>query len=532
MSEPVLRLRDNPILVAQCRRRLRRARLVPALVIIAALGTCAVLWQLTKHGLTRHADWQNVAGAILLVIGGLLYVRGTAQTAESLRDDRRSGILDFHRATPTTPWTHAVGYLLGCSVREYVLSAALLPFLLVAVLLADLSLTSAAVTVGVMIVTAWLYHAYAMWVGLSLNSRRGTAGTALFVVLLVLTAGWPSRSFATLSFLTPYRAVAQLFYADSKELSHAVLFYGILVPPALFYLVVQGSVLAFFLWAVARKLQKDGAPSLSRLGALGCYAWILFLSVGGAWRWLTGSGQGEVQRTLGNPGSSLAIYLVTATVVASLLLLAVVPSYLDFMRTLRRARRRGEAVPDWREDGGPVEPLIPLLTALFLGGLGVALWALGPRLELGRLFEKRTVLALATVPAVLAFVAGAAEYVQLQLRRSVTSFAALLLFTFMVLPWILGGILSSAGKEDVANCIYASSPGYAVAGAANALVQLFPEAAESAGQDMPLWNLVLSLALTSAEAAWFLYKAHAFKKALLARIPLGPYGQAVDALAR
>ena len=60
--------------------------------------------------------------------------------------------------------------------------------------------------------------------------------------------------------------------------------------PARFRLFAQGRVLAFLLWAVARKLHKGRAPSLSRRGGLGCYTWILFLSVAGAWRWLTGSG--------------------------------------------------------------------------------------------------------------------------------------------------------------------------------------------------------------------------------------------------
>ena len=38
MTEPVVRLADNPILVAQAQRRLRRGQLVPALLIVGAMG--------------------------------------------------------------------------------------------------------------------------------------------------------------------------------------------------------------------------------------------------------------------------------------------------------------------------------------------------------------------------------------------------------------------------------------------------------------------------------------------------------------
>ena len=115
--EPILRIRDNPILVAQARRRLRAKQIRPLLLITTIIGVCATLWGFADGG--KAKSWSGVAIAFLVLVMMFLFIRGTAQAAAAIGEERASGILDFQRASPTSAWTDTFGYLIGCVAREY-----------------------------------------------------------------------------------------------------------------------------------------------------------------------------------------------------------------------------------------------------------------------------------------------------------------------------------------------------------------------------------------------------------------------------
>jgi hypothetical protein len=497
--EPILRLRDNPILIAMGRRRLRRRHLLPAMMIVGLLCVCTVLFAFTREG--KDNTWKGAVYALLVGIGGLLFLRGTVHIAGQLTDERRSGILDFHRATPTTPWTDAAGYLLGTPAREYALCAVILPFLLAAGLLAGMSPLGLLGSVLGMVLAGWLYHAIGLLAGLSVSNRRGTTVLAVaFVVMLLSYGPTLARSgLVTLAYLSPHPLLARLILEGPNE-SHpigvSVAFYGLTLHPVIFTLLVQGSLLGFLLSGAARKLRREGAPAFSRPGAAAFFGLMVFLVFGGAWGVITGAEEGVAKRV--ESGDLVAAYLVAGGILGTALILTLVPSYLEFVRGLRRARRRGQAEAPWLEDAAGGLPLLGLFGGLLLAGLLALLLAMRGRISSVPLMQE-LMLCVATVLAFLGFVAGAAEFTRICLRGGAYSGGALITFLSMALPWMLGGILSKADKQ-VTQFIYALSPAYGVIGSAASLAQAW---AGRGNGDAPLPALLTSLLITGVAAGWF-----------------------------
>lgn len=516
--EPILRLLDNPILVAMGRRRLRRRHLLPAAMIVGLLCACTVLFSLTRDD-ARDA-WKGAVYVLLLGLGGLLFLRGTVQIAGQLTEERRSGILDFHRATPTTPWTDAAGYLLGAPAREYALCAVILPFLLGAGLFAGMSPLALLGSVLGLLLAGWLYHAIGLLAGLSVSNRRGTAVLAVaFVVMLLFYGPTLARSgLVTLAYLSPHPLLARLILEgpnDAHPIGTSVAFYGLTLHPAIFTLLVQGSLLVFLVSAAARKLRREGAPAFSRPGAAAFFGLMVFLVFGGAWGVITGGD--EVAKHVA-PGDLVAAYVIAGGLLGAALILTLAPSYLEFVRGLRRARRRGRAEAPWLEDSADGLPLIGLFGGLLLAGLLALLLALRGRMSGGPPM-KELALCVAAMLVFLAFVAGAAEFTRLCLRGGARSGGLLIAFLSMVLPWMLGGILSKAmGDKLLTQLIYATSPAYAIIHAASGLSAAW--AGRDAG-DAALPALLASLVCTGAATGWFFLRTSAVKRALLAKIPLG-----------
>lgn len=515
MTEPLIRFSDNPILVAQAQRRLRRGQIVPALLIAGMLAACGVLWALARGGAPAH--FKTLAQVSLFVAAFVLFLWAPNQIAGALHEERSSGILDFHRATPLTPWTQVVGYVLGCGAREYALTAIFLLLFVPSALLGRMSPPGVVLSLGFVALAGLLYSTFAMWVGLTVSNKRGVSGMVVGVLLMLLLFGWTARSAGAFAFFTPYPALERLVdLSETAELGSDVLFYGISVHPALFTLVVQASVLLFFGWAAARKLRQEGAPSFSRSGALLLLPWILFLSLGSAWSWI-------INERPALHGDLISVSLVTfallGTLLASALLISVSPPYLAFMRGLRRARRRGRPVADWLADEGSPWPLTVLFSAPVLFGLAVLWTALRSRMQPTPELPQAALLVLVAVPAFLAFVSGAVEYTRLVRRGSVASTGVLIGFVTMVLPWVLGGIAEAGLGKGLTLYIFALSPGFGLGGAA----ALF--ATHSAGRagidSLTLASVALSILVTLALAAWFFFSARRVREALAAKIALG-----------
>ena len=136
LEQPALRIVDNPLLIAQARRRLRRTDAGSTVTMSVLFATCCLL--LGAVFSERDGTFWHVVRATFLGLTTMaLYLRGTTRVALSISEERINGLLDFHRAAPTTAWTNALGYLFGCTAREWLVAFIFLPFFLVASLMSD-----------------------------------------------------------------------------------------------------------------------------------------------------------------------------------------------------------------------------------------------------------------------------------------------------------------------------------------------------------------------------------------------------------
>ncbi len=522
-AEPLLRFADNPILIGQARRRLRRRQVLPALLVPTLLGLCGVLLA-TQTRTDRQQAWAMLSYASVIYMGLVLFLRGTMQVAGTLGEERRSGILDFHRATPTTPWTDGLGYLLGAAAREYLVAAVGLPFFLLGVVLSGprMSLPNAVLFLSVMLLSTWLYHAVAMVVGLSINSKRGVSGVAIVVVLMTLWAAVPlyKAGFVTLAYLTPFPAAFRLLHMDDPTLGQSVSFFGLVLHPLLFTLLVQGSMLGFLFLGAKRKLRREGATTFSRMGASAFFGLVVFLCFGGAWSWITGAGKtAEELSAAGGMMLLVPCYLFAAVALSSGLLIGLSPSYLEYVRALRRARRRGVPEATWLDDGGAAWPLAALFSMLVFLGLAALAAGLGGRVPLSALLSPKTAVCVLACVSFLSLVSGATEYTKLSQRRSARSWGMLIVFVLMALPWMLSGIAKSGGADgDTVLFIGALSPTFGLGASTLTMAATW---AQEAADKVPTGAVGLSIVLTMAVAGWFLYRIRALQARLAETMPLG-----------
>ncbi|HNN52022.1 MAG TPA: hypothetical protein PKO07_13430, partial [Pseudomonadota bacterium] len=258
MSEPVVRLVRNPILIAQARRRLRPAQLLSSTLIFGLLGICGVLLSVVAKD--RHEAFSSFEYVLLTGIGGLLLLRGSNRVAETVREERESGILDFHRATPTTPWTDGIGYLLGCPAREYLMAGILAGFALACATASQFGLLPVLGSLVAIGTSGLLYHCFALWIGLSVAHKRGASGIVMGTLVVLLIGGWSARGVGAVSYFTPYPALFWLLSSKEAKITE-VTFYGLPMHALVLTLLVQGSVLLAMGTAVARKLRQDDATS-------------------------------------------------------------------------------------------------------------------------------------------------------------------------------------------------------------------------------------------------------------------------------
>lgn len=515
MSEPVLRLFDNPILIAQARRRLRRAQVVSSSLVFGLLGLCGLL--LAAVSTDRLDAFSTLETVLLSGIGLFLLLRGSNRIAEAIREERASGLLDFHRATPTTPWTDALGYLIGCPAREYLASGILAMFALIAAPFSRFALTSIVGSLLVLFVTGLLYHCFALWVGLTVSHKRGASGIIIGTLVVLLLSSVTSQGLGAITYFTPYPAIAALLASPDKAKA-LVSFYGVPVHALLLSLLVQGSVLFGLSHAVARKIRHDESSSFSRLGTLYLFAWMAFLSLGAVWQYLVAEVGQSASASMQQIDTALVVgYLMVGTLLAAGLLIGQVPSYLMLLRALRRARRQGTQDLSWLDEGGKTEPLTLGLWVFLVAGLFVIYRAMASKVH-SPLVGEPVILAILSVLVYLLFVQLACEFVRLTHRGSTNAVAVLVFFVSHVLPWLLGFVFGGADAKP-GLLVMAISPVYAVGTSALSLAgHWFSDIAPTEATATARLGIFVSMGVTLAACAYFFVESRRSQRALAAHI--------------
>lgn len=467
--EPALRLRDNPLLYGLTRRKLRWKRLLPGLIIVVVLGLCALLFGVTTHDQTYGVAWQGLTITILFSQGLFLYVWAPISASTTLSADRKSGMLDFHRAAPPSPWTNTFGYLVGSTALGHVLAGACLPFFLVSGLLGEMSFLGLLTVQAALWLSALLYHTVALLVAVLVRPGKAASGGAIVVVLALLIGAFPlsEGGLRLIAFLTPYPAIGSglggaASATDLAALGADLTLFGLPVHPLLATVIVQGSTLALCFWAVARRLGSDDAPVLPRLGATGALAWSALLLVAASWTTLAGGGY--------RSGEAVLLVLLTIGVGAAVSLVLLTPDHLRYRRALLRARKEGRrSVPPLR-DNAENWAAWALLSAVFVAAYVLsALGSLGP-VSFGHAFGAEAIATLLSALALLAFFASVVRYAWFVHRKAPAAFAVLVLFLALVLPWILWAVLTQASTRGGSLYLLAFDPVFAFGEALDTLL--------------------------------------------------------------
>ncbi|MFM7203801.1 MAG: hypothetical protein ACKO6N_23715 [Myxococcota bacterium] len=499
-TEPSLRLRDNPIILAQARRHLRRKELVGQATVMGAGSILAILFGLTVH---EDGAWNGLRVLVLSIMALTLLFRGTNSAGAALQADRTSGILDFHRATPTSPATDALGYLLGSCAREYFVVAMLLPLLLISTLAGGAPLLPTLGILGLILVYGWLYQLWAMLLALFAGEKKRFINQASLWVLLLHALAWPfyQLGLVALSYLTPIPLLSELVEhevvpPEPFTMAQTVSLLGLELPPLLFALMVLGVALYFVARGTVRRLQREDMPLFSRTGALTFFALAVLLVVGGAFGMVANASDWDAR--MDRLGGVMATHVMGSTALAVVLLITLTPHRMELARATRRAQKQGLRQAPWRQDGARVWPLVPIFGFLVVAGLLLAVPELSSA-GLERLLEPFVWVVIPAPLILLAFMAGVTEYVRLGTRASARS-TLLVIFVSCVLPLMVAGVLSSANQPDAALYVAALSPLLGFLGSAGVLgTALAGEGSVKVGELTPI---LLSQAVSVGATLW------------------------------
>lgn len=516
-AEPVCRVKDNPILLAQARRRLRFAEARFPVLMTGVLCLFAVLLALAGKE-TPEKTFRYIQVLILAGMGVVLYFRSTLVVVATMVWERASGILDFHRAAPPTSWTNALGYAFGCSAREWLLVGVMLPFFLLSSILSEIPFINGLLGLMAVCLTGALCQVFALWMGMAGSSKKKATGGVTAVALLLILFGGSLREsgLCTVAFLTPLPALASLGIMDYPTLGSPVDFVGFPVPPVLFTVVVQLHMIVFLGWASARKLETDDASSFSRVGSLLFYATGMALILGGAWNAVHGPGK-DVLSAQSSVALTASAHLLGSALLVGALLANLAPDPLYLIRTLRRARQRGRSGLGLLEDGASTLPLVVPFVVLAAAGMGLIILGGSSHIPLSSMLGMHTWLGLTSMAALMVFIAGAAEYAVLTMKSASRSGAWWIAFVAVVVPLLLAALLSLVtGEHSVALYVAALSPAFPAYGLPNLLMEW-----TTPPKDGTPVTLIISIAVTAVSAAWFWSQVFARRTEIAERVARG-----------
>ncbi len=405
---------ENPILVKHVRSRLRPQAFLSAVVVVVVLCLC-IAW--AGYQLNMFASG-GAAGWLLFLQAVILIIMGSSQVNASVNGARASGILDFHRVSPMTPTELTFGFFLGAPIREYLLFAATIPFLLICMAFGVPSLRASIQLMILMITSAWTFHGLALLNGLISKSRNPTGtviGVIVFLMFLFVNAIMQGRWFSV----------------NVAEGDQRMSFYGLSLPWLPVVLIYQLPILFFILLASRRKMQSARLHPLSRPQAIAAMVTCSALVLGGIWK----QESYDVLEMVG-------LYLLV--VPALLLTLMVTPSQAEYYKGLWRAQKQGRDRLPWWDDLSLNWVCLAILCGLVLVTGTIAGTITG---EISPTYGRSSgsyPLALATAVLVVAYFGLALQYFLLRFAARGSTFFGLFLFMTWALPMVGGSIQAMA----------------------------------------------------------------------------------------
>jgi hypothetical protein len=421
---------DNPLMMKHVRSRLRRAQVVPSVAVVVIL--CILIgW----------AGWMLDAfasggpfGALLALQTIILVVIGSSMVGAAVGGARASGILDFHRVSPLSPWSVAGGFFLGAPIREYALIAATLPFSLFCVSMGAPDLFGLVQVLVALLVAAWVFHAVALLNGLTTKSpKAGARGIVGLLVFVIMFGG---------SMATGFRYATDLIAARPK-----LQFFGVALPWLFFLLLYLVPILGFLLTASTRKMRSERAHALSKPEAVACLATLTVLLLGGLW---------NVQGF-----AYVSLVVLYALVGGAIVLTATVtPAAGEYIKAIRRAEKAGLRRPWPWDDLALNRGALIVFCGIVLVGATVAWSAIEGRPGQAGVGVSYS-LSIAIGVIVVAYFGLSLQFFLLAFPKQQVAVASMGLFLFVVwlVPLIIGAIVAAAGYgESSATVLFSMSP--------------------------------------------------------------------------
>jgi len=407
-ADAAKRLGVNPIWQKSARARQRPAHLASwgaVWLTITAFVSLMTYFTITEQG---DASARDAAKAVLpgvfVIQAVILMMFGTGAVANGVSAERDEGLLDYQRMTPMSPTSKILGYLFGLPVREYTLFLMTMPFVIVAVIASGFSLWTLLHFYAVFFTSVWVYHMTGLAAGMVVPKPRLAQwlSMGLVVALYFILPNLSRLGITFFEFLTirptffglvqqelppSLRAQAEASGIDSFR---DVPFFGGLVHPTVYTLLVQGFMLSVLYVVVWRKWRNESSHVLSKVGALYAFGGVLVFVLASVWavvvqedayRQIFAAIDDQLAMGPRSP-QTLEILLMVGVVILGaayvLAVAAITPSRHTVVEGWRRARKHGRERLPFNSDAASSLPVSILMLASVVAS-GAAIMVLARR---------------------------------------------------------------------------------------------------------------------------------------------------------
>ncbi|HEX2949208.1 MAG TPA: hypothetical protein VHV83_06525, partial [Armatimonadota bacterium] len=355
---------DNPVLVKHLRSRLRLQHLIPLMAVVVVIAACIIWYGFSPREYGREEAIQTSLTMLLILQGLILFLGGSAQLAGTVVNAREQGMLDFHRMSPQRPVALALGFLLGAPIREYILFACTLPFIVPFIRLGQHGTLGMFGILLETIVVSLLYNVLALVLGLVNPKPRGSVAIVIIIVVaLQLIHVVPGFAYLTI-FPTAFSSL------NFTQQSFTAALFGHPTAPIIVSLLNQVVLASFLFYVAVRKIRHERAYAYARPVA------ILFYLVIGVMIMADMMAPVVIPTVIDNThvqyfpipiGALPLVTIYTMFLIGLFVLPAVTPKAGDFIKGIRHARKQGlSLVPPWSDLAANWPPVLACGTLLLL----------------------------------------------------------------------------------------------------------------------------------------------------------------------
>jgi len=396
----------NPLWVKGARSRLRPVGLTAFGVVVVSVAAFIylIVYLVTyERGFLDHEQAAKTALVPLIIMQAvILMVIGTSTVASGFARERAGELLDYHRLTPMSPSSKIVGFLFGLPVREYVLFALTLPFVVYAMVRGGFSLWRLVTFYSVFLTSTWVYHMTGMVAGMCARKPWSAQAMSIGMVagLYLVLPQLGRVGFTFFEFLTVrptfYGLIASEVRAatayENPWIDYQILrwqsvdFFHFTVSPVLFTLLVQSFVIGSLFLVVHRKWRGEQNHPFSKRYAMFAALLVQVVLVGSLWPFVT---KAEKFNLLFGPMAGalrvdsavhallliLFLLLLIAGIAGGALIQLTSPSLETVRQGWRRTRKLGGTRLAFDSDAATSLPVTLLVIALTSVSYGLILTA-------------------------------------------------------------------------------------------------------------------------------------------------------------